>query len=163
MLGEAERRFGPTHALYRQRQVHAEALGLAELADEAGRAAESHPPRQAWEHLARGGTLLRSEGGLREAEGAFGEARRLDPSGLWPNYYCGVCAYRLERYDDAVTAFSVCIGAAPEAAEVYANRALALAALGKTEALGDHAQAERLDREKAGSRPPSTTTSPSAG
>jgi peptide/nickel transport system permease protein len=35
---------------------------------------------------------------------------------LWPNFYHGLCAYRRGRYADAVTAFSVCIGAAPDAA-----------------------------------------------
>jgi tetratricopeptide (TPR) repeat protein len=55
-------------------------------------------------------------------------------------------AYRLGRYERAVTAYSVCIGAAPEAAGCFYNRALAFAALGRTEqAREDFDQALRLD------------------
>ena len=71
---------------------------------------------------------------------------RLQPQGLWPNFYQGLCAYRLGRYERAVTAYSVCIGAAPEAAGCFYHRALAFAALGRTEqAREDFDQALRLD------------------
>ena len=68
------------------------------------------------------------------------QAVRLEPQGLWPNFYQGVCAYRLGRYADAVAAYSVCIGAAPEAVGcLFYNRALAFDALGRTEqALDDY-------------------------
>jgi tetratricopeptide (TPR) repeat protein len=99
----------------------------------------------AWEQCALGRALLRS-GDLERAAEALGRAVRLQPHGLWPNFYQGLCAYRRGRYDDAVTAFSVCIGAAPEAAGCYFNRALAYTALGRTEpALRDLDQAVRLD------------------
>src|SRR5262249_58427280 len=73
-------------------------------------------------------------------------AVRLQPQDLWPNFYQGLCAYRQGRHADATTAYSVCIGAAPEAAACFYNRALAFDALGRTEqALHDYDQALRLD------------------
>jgi len=54
---------------------------------------------------------------------------RLDPAGRWPNFYHGLCAYCLGRHEDAVAAFSVCIGAAPDSPDAYYHRALAHAAL----------------------------------
>jgi tetratricopeptide (TPR) repeat protein len=57
-----------------------------------------------------------------------------------------LCAFRRGRFADAVTAYSVCIGAAPKAAGCFYNRALARAALGRAgKALGDYDQALRLD------------------
>jgi len=70
----------------------------------------------------------------------------MQPQGLWPNFYQGLCAYRQGRYADAVTAYSVCIGATPQAAGYFYNRALAFVALGRNEdALRDYDQALRLD------------------
>ena len=70
---------------------------------------------------------------------------RLEPEGLWPNFAWGQCAYRLQHYDDAVAAFSVCVGAAPGLAESYFNRALAYAALGRVEpAVADYDRALQL-------------------
>jgi tetratricopeptide (TPR) repeat protein len=84
-------------------------------------------------------------GDLERADLELREAIHLQPQGLWPNFYGGVCAYRLGRYQSAVTAFSVCIGAAPTAAACFYNRALALTALGQTEAArDDYDQALRL-------------------
>jgi tetratricopeptide (TPR) repeat protein len=87
-----------------------------------------------------------ASGDLDGAAEEAGRAVRLQPHGLWPNFLLGLCAYRQGRYVDAAAAFGVCIGAAPDAAECYANRALALEALGRTErALDDYDQALRLD------------------
>jgi serine/threonine protein kinase/Flp pilus assembly protein TadD len=98
----------------------------------------------AWEHCALGRVLLRA-GALERADDELRRAVRLEPQGLWPNFYAGVCAYRLGRYEDAVTAFSVCIGAAPAAACFY-NRGLAWVALGRDkQALDDLDQALRLE------------------
>jgi tetratricopeptide (TPR) repeat protein len=64
----------------------------------------------------------------------------------WPNFYYGLCAHRLGRHEEAVAAFSVCIGAAPEAAGCYYNRALAYAGLGQTDqALADYDRVLKLD------------------
>src|SRR5262249_39049056 len=72
------------------------------------------------------------------------------PNGFWPNFYQGVCAYRLKRYADAAAAFRVCLALAPDAAPVYHNRALVLAAMGQdAEALHHCEKALELDRTLA--------------
>jgi tetratricopeptide (TPR) repeat protein len=89
--------------------------------------------------------LLRA-GDLERAAAETDEAVRLEPQSLWPNYCQGVCAYRRGQFADAAAAFGVSIGAAPDAAGCYVNRALAFAALGRTEtALRDYDRALRLD------------------
>src|SRR5262249_950716 len=115
-LTEAEALFGPSHALHRERRVHAEALGLSDVAKTAAADASRLPPRAAWEHCALGRSLL-AEGKAQAAAAAFREAVRSEPAGLWPNYYLAVAAYRLGNFNDAVDAFSVCIGAAGKATE----------------------------------------------
>jgi len=134
VLDQAEALFGPSPVLDEERMCYG--------------APRRQPPaaaRTAWEHYALGRTLLRA-GQLERAEKEVAEAVRLQPQGLWPNFYQGQCAYRRGRYADAVTAFSVCIGAAPDAAGCFYNRSLALAALGRTEqARHDFDQAVRLD------------------
>jgi tetratricopeptide (TPR) repeat protein len=137
-LNEAQALFGPSRVLDEERRT----FGAAGLGGRVTRAPESGG---AWEHYALARSLLRSG----DVEGAAAEAARavrLQPQGLWPNYYQGLCAYRQGRYADAVTAYSVCIGAAPEAAGCFCNRALAFDALGRAEqALQDYDQALRLD------------------
>jgi eukaryotic-like serine/threonine-protein kinase len=147
VLAEAEAVLAPSHVLYRERQVHAEALGLPYLARAAAHRAAEFPPRTAWEHYALGRALLRS-GELAPAAAAFERALDLQPQGFWPNFYQGLCAYRLRRYEDAVGAFRACITLAPESAEVFHNRAMAYTALGQTDrALRDYDRALRLDPE----------------
>jgi eukaryotic-like serine/threonine-protein kinase len=145
LLEEAEALFGPGHVLYRARQVHATALGLSSMADEAARGASRVPPRTAWEHDAVGRVLL-AAGDLAQAEAAFERALALRPQDLWPNFHQGVCAFRLGRYQDAVNAFRVCVALAPDRAECFYNRGLAHAASSQTiEAARDYARAVSLD------------------
>jgi len=85
-------------------------------------------------------------GDLPRAAEQLAAALELDPAGRWSNFYYGLCAYRMSRYDDAVTAFSVCIGAAPNVTGCYYNRALAYAALGRpSQALHDYDRTLELD------------------
>jgi tetratricopeptide (TPR) repeat protein len=141
VLAEAEALFGPSRVLDEERKLHG-----APLTPDPGTADRSpRAPPTAWEHYALGRALLRS-GDLERAAAELERAVRLQPQGLWPNFYQGLCAYRQGRYADAVTAYSVCIGAAPEPAGCFYNRALALDALGRTgQALHDYDQALRLD------------------
>jgi serine/threonine protein kinase len=138
VLDQAESLFGPSCVLEAERRLHAAALpasGVAPLP----------PPRSAWEHYALARSLLRL-GDLDRAAREVSQAVRLQPQGLWPNFYQGLCAYRQKRYEDAALAYSVCIGAAPDAAGCFYNRGLALTALGHTDqALRDYDQALRLD------------------
>ncbi|HEV8061201.1 MAG TPA: protein kinase [Gemmataceae bacterium] len=102
-------------------------------------------PRTAWEHYALGRLFLRT-GDTDRAAHEIAQAVRLQPQGLWPNFYQGLCAYRQGHFADAVTAFSVCIGAAPEAASCFYNRGRSFAALGNADrALDDYAQALHFD------------------
>jgi hypothetical protein len=58
VLDEAEQQFEGSAVLARERQSHAEALGLQELARRAARSQAELPPRTAWEHYALGRSLL---------------------------------------------------------------------------------------------------------
>lgn len=99
----------------------------------------------AWEHYALGRALLGADR-LDEAATELDAARALAPAGLWPNFYFGLCAHRQGRHTDAVAAFSVCIGANPNLAAPYFNRAVSHLALGHTsQAERDFAQARQLD------------------
>jgi Flp pilus assembly protein TadD len=98
-----------------------------------------------WPHYALARALLRS-GDVYRAAAEADRGVRLQPHDLWSNFYHGLCAYRRGRYVDAVTAFRVCIGAKPDAAGGYYNRALAYADLGQTApARRDFEQTRRLD------------------
>jgi serine/threonine protein kinase/tetratricopeptide (TPR) repeat protein len=136
VLDQAEAIVGPSAVLELERRLHGAPAANRPVAP---------PAKTAWEHYALGRALLRA-GDLERAAAETDEAVRLEPQSLWPNYYQGVCAYRRGQFADAAAAFGVCIGAAPDAAGCYVNRALAFAALGRTEAaLRDYDQALRLD------------------
>jgi serine/threonine protein kinase/Flp pilus assembly protein TadD len=140
LLDQAEALFGPSPVLDEERRLHG-----------GSSPARKHQPRPrtAWEHYAWGRSLLRA-GMLDRAAEELEQAVRLEPQGLWPNFYHGLCAYRMGRHTDAVAAYSVCIGAAPEAANCFHNRALAFEALGRPEqALRDYDQTLRLDPTSA--------------
>jgi serine/threonine protein kinase/Flp pilus assembly protein TadD len=156
VLDEAEQLFGPSLVLDEERRVHG-ARGTSEGSSSQARRAgggKTSPgchasPGQpeapsAFEHCALGRALLR-RGDLDGAAAALHRAVRLRPDGLWPNFYLGCCAFRQERFEEAVTAYSVAIGAAPQAAGCFFNRALAQAALGNDDgALGDYDRAAKL-------------------
>jgi serine/threonine protein kinase/Flp pilus assembly protein TadD len=139
--GEAVALLGSSPSIERLRRAYREALG------ESGTVADPLPvPRTAWEHCDLGRSYLRS-GDLAAAAEQFQEALDLRPQDFWPNFYQGVCAYRLGRFDDAIDAFRVCIALAPERAECYFNRGLAHEALGQTaRALGNYNHALQFDR-----------------
>jgi tetratricopeptide (TPR) repeat protein len=145
MVDEAESLFGPSHVLYLARHAHATALGQMDLAKAAARDASRVPPRTAWEHDAAGRMLL-ADDDLARAEAAFDRALELRPQDFWPNFHQGVCAFRRGRYPDAIAAFRACITLAPDRAEGYYNRAMALEALGlPDEAARDFRRAAALD------------------
>ena len=114
-------------------------------------AATSLPqPRTAWEHCDLGCAYLR-EGEHALAAQQFQHAVDLQPRDFWPNFYQGLCACKLGRFEDAVTAFRVCISLAENPAECYFNRALAYEALGRTDrALLDYTRVLRCDQGLTG-------------
>jgi serine/threonine protein kinase/Flp pilus assembly protein TadD len=140
-LDEAIALLGPSPALGRLRAAHALALGISLPAD-----LETSEPKSAWDHCDLGRSYL-GTGDLVRASQEFQIALETRPQDFWPNFYQGLCAYQLGRFDDAIAAFRVCIALAPETAECYYNRALAHDASGQKEwALRDYTRALELDR-----------------
>jgi serine/threonine protein kinase/Tfp pilus assembly protein PilF len=136
LLDQAEALFGPSPVLDHERQRYA--AGAAVSA-----AASKKAGRTAWEHYALGRSYLNS-GQLDSAVAHFERALALEPDGLWPNFYYGLCAFRLGRLDRAAVAFSVCIGKTPVSG-CYYHRALAYAELKQTDlAVRDYDQAIKL-------------------
>ena len=117
---------------WRERQSHAEALGLTDLARAAARSGAELAPRTAWEHYALGRSLLAS-GALEAAAVEFDRATDLQPQDLWAQFSRGICAYRRRRFETALSAFDVCVALSPGTAECYHNRGRAHAALGHTD------------------------------
>jgi tetratricopeptide (TPR) repeat protein len=145
VLAEAEALFGTSAVLEHERLRHRKALGVPECAGPAAGTSAPPAPRTAWEHYALGRSFL-AEGNLQRAEAELDCATQLEPYGLWPNYYRGLCAYRLRQYGSAAEAFSVCVGAAPGRAPCYYHRALAYTALGRLDrARSDYDRALQLE------------------
>jgi tetratricopeptide (TPR) repeat protein len=144
ILDEVQAVFGPSTVLDHERKVHRRALGLADAPPAVPRPVA--PARlAAWEHCALGRALLAS-GDVPQAARELTAALALEPAGRWTNFYSGVCAYRMGEYEDAVSAFSVCIGTAPDDAGCFYNRALAYACLGRlAEALHDYDRVLEID------------------
>jgi tetratricopeptide (TPR) repeat protein len=141
VLAQAEELLGPGPVLRQERRAYAAALGRPELVP----GGDDSDPRTAWEHTALGRSFLRA-GDFKQAAEHLEQALRLEPQGLWPNFYQGLCLHHFGRYQEALVAFSVCIGAAPESAACFCNRALAYTELGRSaEAIADYDQALRLD------------------
>jgi tetratricopeptide (TPR) repeat protein len=145
VLAEAEALLGPSPLLDREREAYEEALGKHDSVRAAAFSSADLPPRTPWEHYALGRYLLRA-GKYELAARELDRAIDLEPQHFWPNFCRGVCAYRLRRFTDAVTAFTACIALAPGSAPCYHNRALAEESLGHTErALNDYDLALRHD------------------
>ncbi len=133
VLDEAEKLFGPSIILEKERQSLAEQIGDGRLAKLAERRAERLSPRTSWEYCRLGCWSLRAKDYPR-AQAAFRKALDLEPQSFWANYYQGVCSFEQKDNDDAVAAFRVCIALKPESPVCFYNRALAHAALKQTAA-----------------------------
>lgn len=128
VLKEAEQLFGPSLA-----------LGLAQE-KYAGIPPARHQPEAAWEFC----TLARfalDRNDLANAARFIQEAIQQEPFGFAANFYLGVCMMRLKKFDQALQAFSFCVGQDPFA-ECILLRGQAQAALGVTDrALSDFSRA----------------------
>jgi serine/threonine protein kinase/tetratricopeptide (TPR) repeat protein len=145
VLAQAEELFGPSRVLCHERQVHAAALRLRDLADAAARQGAGLPPHTAWEHYALGRALLQ-EGNRSLAASYFERAVDLHPQDFWPNFYQGKCAFQDGRYEDAILAFTACVALAPQNAWCSYNRGLAYMELGRADrALRDYTRALELE------------------
>jgi serine/threonine protein kinase/Tfp pilus assembly protein PilF len=102
-------------------------------------------PQTAWECVALGRMFLRSQNAA-EALRHLQQAVKLQPNGLWPNFFLGICAYRLEKWEEAILAFTACIPLAADNAICFYNRGLAYTAWKRPDrALADYDTALRLD------------------
>ncbi len=109
LLDEATALLGTGPALERLRLAYERALGRPSASGErAGALAE---PRTAWEHCDLGRAFLR-DGENARAVLEFQQAVDLRPQDFWPNFYQGLCAYKLGRFEEALNAFRVCISLA---------------------------------------------------
>ena len=124
VLDEAESILPPSPLLCRERQAHAQALGLASIARAAARRAAAIIPQTTWDHEALGLALLRC-GEFGPASAEFRLVLESRPQDFWPNFYEGICAFRQHRYDDAEDAFQVCVALSPQSADCFYNRAAA--------------------------------------
>ena len=142
ILRDAEALFGPSPALSRDLRTYAKALGQTAVEPPS---AEIPAPRTAWEHYDLGRSYLRS-GEYDRAESEFQRAVEMQPGEFWPYFSEGICAYRLKRYEAAVSAFTICTALAPRTAPCYYNRALAYQAHGDAKrALADYSRALDID------------------
>jgi serine/threonine protein kinase/Flp pilus assembly protein TadD len=140
-LDEAEELFGPSLVLQHERERRRSALRLPVMPPRA----EVPPAKTAWEHCVLGRTFLQA-GDLNKASEQLRKAVALQRHGFWPNFYLGLCAHRLGEHDEALVAFSVCIGSSPRVAAAYFNRALCFTARRHLdEALQDYDSALKLD------------------
>ena len=147
-LDDAAALLGSGPALERLRRAYGKALGLPIASG--GAATLPLEPRTAWEHCDLGRAYLRDAEYARAAE-QFQQAVDLRPQDFWPNFYQGLCAYKLGRFEEALSAFRVCIALAGNPAECYFNRALAYESLGQSdEALRDYTRALQCDEQLTG-------------
>jgi tetratricopeptide (TPR) repeat protein len=99
------------------------------------------PPKTAWEHHVVGRYLLRA-GALEAARAELEKAVALESNAFWPNFYLARCAYRQERYDEALNYSFACVALEPASAECFYNRGLCHQALGHADAaIQDFSQA----------------------
>ncbi len=140
-IDQAETLCGASGVLELARRQHTSALEGDSTADVPG----GFTPRTAWEHFALGRWLLRADR-PEEAQAEFDLAVEEDPGAFWPNFYRAISAYRLERFDEALNAASVCVALSPTSAECFYNRGLAHQALAHDDAaLDDFGRAIALD------------------
>jgi serine/threonine protein kinase/tetratricopeptide (TPR) repeat protein len=131
VLVQAERWAGAGSVVHFERRQHAIALGLKDVAEAAGRRAESAPPRTAWEYATLGRSLL-DGGDPKAALAHLDRALELKPDDFWAAFHKGRCARSLKLHDEAITAFTACVtiaaaGTKPQTglAWCFYNRALA--------------------------------------
>ena len=85
-------------------------------------------------------------GRFREAALKFQRVLDERPQDFWPNFYQGICAYRLGQFHDALAAFRTCIALVPRFRGMLLQSRRVAEALGRPEsALRDYTRALELD------------------
>jgi tetratricopeptide (TPR) repeat protein len=140
VLTQAKALLGSSPSLERGRRAFALTLGQESATSNAGISA-----RSAWEHFDLGKSYLRT-GDTERARHEFRAGLELRPQDFWLNFYDGLCAFRLKRFDESVNAFRVSIALQPASAHCRYNRGLAHQSLGRLDdALADYGRALQLD------------------
>lgn len=124
VLEDAERLIGPRLIFCRELARLAKLVGDEALAQTAEQKAATLAPMSGWEHYALGRSDVNSRD-LLAADRHFRAAVEMNPKDLWPNFYHAQVAYELGQYEEAVTAFTVCIVLANGEPWMYYNRGLA--------------------------------------
>jgi eukaryotic-like serine/threonine-protein kinase len=121
-------------------------LECADPAERGAASAQSLPAaKTAREHHVVGRYLFRG-GNYEQAAVEFARAVELEPDAFWPNFYGTLCAYRRERFDEALNGAFVCVALAPNRPECFYNRALCQQAVKHdAQAIGDFTRALALD------------------
>jgi tetratricopeptide (TPR) repeat protein len=120
VLTEAERLFGPSLGLTLAQEQHTSFAARERL-----------QPQATWEFCALGRIAL-AKGDHAEAMRCLQQALELEPLGFVPNFYFGVSALRQQEHEQALQAFSFCLGVDP-CAECFLLRGQTQAALGQTD------------------------------
>jgi serine/threonine protein kinase/Tfp pilus assembly protein PilF len=140
LVDEARAACGPSFTIDHLRRSLARSLGRLDASSEPEPLA-----RTARDHYELGRFFLRRED-FSAAAREFQHTRDERPQDFWPNFYQGVCAYRLRRLPDALAAFSISIALYPERADCYYNRGLAYEASAELErAFRDYSRAIERD------------------
>ena len=140
ILEEARSDYGPSFTIDRLRRSLAADLGRVESLPHV-----EAVPRSAYDHYDLGRSLLRAEQFQAAAE-QFQRGLERRPQDFWPNFYLGLCEYRLKHYQEAMTAFRAATALAPTRAECDFNRGMAADALGRRDlAIRDYTLALEKD------------------
>ena len=106
IVEEARDSCGASFTIDRLRRSLAKAQGRIDSSQEPDRI-----PRSALDHYDLGRSFLRL-GQLQAASEEFQRTLDERPQDFWPNFYQGLCAYRLRQFHDAFGAFGICIALA---------------------------------------------------
>jgi serine/threonine protein kinase/Tfp pilus assembly protein PilF len=138
-LDEVNRTCGPSQRLDRLRRTMAGTTSRDS-------STEQNPVAvSALDHYDLGRSYLRAAR-FREAAREFQCVLDQRPQDFWPNFYQGICAYRLGQLHESLAAFRACIALSPHSAECYYNRARVAEALMRIDqAIRDYSRAVELD------------------
>ena len=123
LLHEAQKEFQASPALVRDLQEYQRAL------DPSTRRVAIPAPRTASDYYNLGLSYMRT-GDYVPAQDAFQHAIDRKPNDFWSYFSMATCAYRRERFHEALEALNVCIALAPATPECFLNRARVHEALG---------------------------------
>lgn len=133
ILKQAESELGTNVVLSAERKNYAAESGTVNEPRTGAASDARGGPGTEWEYYALGRSLYRA-GKYEAAADLLQRAVEFNPHSFWPNFYRGICGYRLRQFEISLASFSACVAIAPRNAECVYNRGLAYRALGCEEA-----------------------------